>query len=48
MHFFGCLFIFVGRTFSDNEDGNISWIEQNNFKDQDIPNLYSTAAYFTM
>ena len=45
-HFIGCLWIFFGESFHDEEMG--SWIIANNYENMNMWELYATSAYFTM
>ena len=48
-HFFGCLWVFVGVTFQDDEIYGDSWIESHNYSTtENIWDTYYTACYFTM
>lgn len=47
-HFVGCLWIFIAKSFSDEEVENDSWIEASDFEDQNMMDLYASSIYFVM
>lgn len=46
-HFIGCVFIFIGRNFQDDELSDDSWIEASGIS-YNMVELYCTATYFAM
>ena len=48
-HFIGCMWIFIGRTFSEDEaEDNHSWINASGFENLGIMQLYVAAYYYVM
>ena len=47
-HFVGCMWIFVGRTVPDVDEGISGWIEAGEYTSLTIPQLYLTSFYFAM
>jgi len=47
-HFVGCMWIFIGISFQEDEIFGDSWIEASGFDNMSPMQLYATSAYFTM
>lgn len=47
-HLFGCLWIFVGNTFGDDDINGDTWIEDQNLLDAGMVEVYFSAVYFVM
>ena len=47
-HFIGCLWIFIAKSFHEDEVAGDSWIEDGNYEASEILELYILSVYFTM